>query len=253
MPGCSAVLITLNESARIAQAVESVLPWVDEVLVLDGGSQDDTTEVAEAAGARVLVHPFDGFIAQKQRATELARHELVFSLDADERVDEDLGRGIVAACRRSADSDCRGWLVRRRNYLDGRALRASGWYPDLRVRLFDRRFARWAGAEPHDRIEMAGSVAALPGHLHHDPERTSAQFRRATSAHARRRACSLAGEGRRVFPWTPWLHGLAHLLRKFVLSAAWLDGRRGLTVAWYGSRGVVNKYRLAARIQEENR
>jgi len=246
-------LITLNEGARIARAVESVLPWVDEVLVLDGGSQDDTREVAAAAGARVLVHPFDGFIPQKQRATELARHDLVFALDADERVDDELGRGILTACRLRAESDRRGWLVRRRNYLDGRPLRASGWYPDLRVRLFDRRFAHWAGSEPHDRIEGVGSPVPLPGHLHHDPDRTSAQFRLATLAHARRRARSLVREGRRVLPWTPWLRGLGHLLRKVVLSAAWLDGRRGLTVAWHGARGVVSKYRLAARMQEEQR
>jgi len=248
---CSAVLIALDEGDRIALAVRSALPWVDEVLVLDGGSRDDTRAAAEAAGARVLEYPFDGFVAQKQRATDLAQHDLVFALDADEQIDDELGRGIQAARVAAAESAVVGWQVRRRNYLDGQPLKASGWYPDLRVRLFDRRHGSWAGSEPHDRVEVRGNSDLLPGHLHHDPGRTSEQFRRGTAAHARRRATSLASGARRITWWTPWLRGFGHLLRKLLIGTAWRDGRRGWTVASVGALGVVAKYRLAARQRAE--
>ncbi len=247
MPRISAAVIALNESRRIAAAVASVAPWVDEVFVLDGGSVDDTCARAREAGARVEVCPFDGFVAQKQRATDRAAHDLIFSLDADERVDLELGSALrVAAAEGKA-----GWTLNRRNYLDGAPMRASGWYPDRRVRLFDRRRARWGGSDPHDRVLVDGPVGRLPGHLHHDPERTVEAYVRATQAHAERRARSLVEEGARPGPATPWLHGGAHLLRKLTLGAAWLDGRRGLQVSWIGAQGVVTKYRRAAELLEE--
>jgi len=251
MPRCSAVLIALNEQSRIEDAVSSVRPFVDEVLVLDGGSTDSTRVLAAAAGAKVLEHPFDGFISQKQRATGLAQYDLVFALDADERVDEELGHALQAACAAAGDAGLAAWQVRRRNFLDGRALRASGWYPDARLRLFDRRQARWSGAEPHDVVEASGAVGQLPGHLLHDPQRSTEEFRQGSLLHAQRRANSLARSSRALYPWTPWLHALGHYLRKVLLAHAWRDGRRGWTIAWVGALGVFAKYSLAAELRRE--
>lgn len=247
---CSAVLIALNEQARIVDAIRSALPFVDEVLVLDGGSEDATCALATAAGARVLEHPFDGFIPQKRRATELARYDLVLSLDADERVDEELGEALRAVLSEEEPAAV-AWRVRRKNFLDGRPLRASGWYPDSRLRLFDRRKACWTGKEPHDRLETSGPVAQLPGHLLHDPRRSTADFRHSSLLHAERRARSLAGSSRSLRPWTPWLRALGHYARKVLLMGAWLDGRRGWAVAWIGAMGVHRKYRLALALRRE--
>ena len=243
MAPISAVIIARDEEARIGASVASVLPWVDEVLVLDGGSRDRTCAVASRAGARVRTHPFDGFVTQKQRATDLAQHDLVFSLDADERVDPELGRAL----RRAANEPVEGRRVRRINYLDGRPLRASGWGRDRPLRLFDRRRSRWCGADPHDHVTLHGAPGPLlPGALHHDPDRTTAAYIRGTVAHARRAARSIGARGR-PGPWAPAAHGLAHLMRKLVLGLAFVDGRRGLTVAWVGAAGAARKYRLARR------
>ncbi len=247
MSGISAVIIAQDEESRIAAAVGSVRPWVDEVLVLDGGSEDQTVAVAAEAGARVERFLFDGFVRQKQRATDRARFDLQISIDADERVDEELGRALRELTR--ADLlDRAAWRLRRLNYLDGRPLRASGWYPDRRIRVFDRRRANWDGTDPHDFVRADGSVGDLPGHLHHDPTRTVAAYRAATIAHAERGAVSLAALGRRPAALTPALHGAAHLARKVVLSRAWRDGRRGWTVAWVGALGTAHKYRRAREL-----
>ncbi len=241
MPPISAVIIARDEEARIGPAVASVRPWVDEVLVLDGGSSDDTVGVASRGGARVESWPFDGFVTQKQRATDLALHDLIFSLDADERVDRALGEALRAAGSPSGG----GRRVRRLNYLDGAVLRASGWGRDTPLRLFDRRDARWGGADPHDRVIADGPEGPLlDGALHHDPDRTTAAYVRATVAHARRAARTIAARGR-PGPLAPAAHAAAHLARKLVWGAAMLDGRRGLTVAWVGTLGVARKYRLA--------
>jgi hypothetical protein len=183
-----------------------------------------------------------GFVRSKAAATAMAAHDLVFALDADERVDAALGAAIRLAVEQ--DRHHEAWWVRRLNYLDGSPLRASGWYPDRRIRLFDRRRARWVGRDPHDRVACDGRVGSLDGHLHHDPRRTTASYLAASDAHAHRAAAAMLAEGAAVGPLTPYLHGAAHLVRKAILGRCWLDGRRGWTVAWTGARGTARKYRL---------
>src|SRR6185436_1552235 len=85
----SATIITFNEERNIKAACES-LAWADEILVVDSNSTDATREIAEATGARVIVNPWPGFGAQKQFAVEQAQHDWIFSLDADERVSDEL-------------------------------------------------------------------------------------------------------------------------------------------------------------------
>jgi (heptosyl)LPS beta-1,4-glucosyltransferase len=247
MPRISVVIIALQEQERIEQAVCSARPWVDEVVVLDGGSVDGTCARATAAGARVLVHPFDGFVAQKQRAVDAATHDHVFVLDADERIGPDLGAAL-AALRRGWPERVAGFRVARWNYLDGAPLRGAGWWSDRPVRLFDRRRARLVGREPHDRVALLGPRGPLlPGALHHDVDRDTRAYVRATVAHARRASRALATRGR-PGALTPWLRGVGHFARKVVLGAAPLHGRRGMTVAWVGAKGVTRKYRLARRV-----
>ncbi len=247
MPPVSAVLIARNEAPRIGVAVRLLRGVVDEVLVLDGGSSDGTPDLARGAGARVLTHPFDGFVAQKQRAMDAARHHWVLSMDADEELDTVL-RGEVERFRALGEDEISGWegfALRRRNFLEGVPLRASGWYPDLRVRLVRRDRAKWVGAEPHDRLEIQGPVRHLRGHILHDRGRSRFRYLRGTLRHARRGADALRGRGNRPGPWAPVLHGAAHWLRKVLLGRAWRDGRRGFMVAWVGAIGCARKYQWA--------
>ncbi len=241
----SAVIVAANEAARVGAAVASVLPWVDEVLVVDGGSRDDTADVARAAGARVLSHPWEGYVAQKQWGADHAAHHWIVSLDADERVDETLGAALGGAAAAMNSVGESGARVRRVNFLDGRPIRATGWGRDLHVRLFDRRRARWGGVDPHDRV-VGARGPVLPGVLHHDPDRSTRAYVRGTVRHARTKAAGIAAGGRPA-PWAPALHGVAHWARKAVTAP--LDGRRGWTIAWVGAKGTARAYRLARRVQ----
>src|SRR5579863_1206614 len=142
MPLISATIIARNETGHIARAIRS-LSCADEVIVVDSGSTDDTGEVARKCGARVLSHPWPGFAAQKNFAASQAEHDWILSLDADEELDE-VARAAVLAWKVTAPASA-GYQFARRAFYLGRWILHSGWYPDYKIRLYDRRNGEWRG------------------------------------------------------------------------------------------------------------
>src|SRR5207237_4548558 len=130
MQKISAYILAYNEAEKIADAVSSVL-WADEIVVADSGSTDRTKEIAQELGARVVQIPFQGFGDLRNRALAQCQYDWIFSLDSDERCtaevrDEILS--IVSAATPAHDA----YLVPRRNYMMGRWIKGSGWYPNYR-------------------------------------------------------------------------------------------------------------------------
>src|SRR5215207_8987232 len=147
----SATIITLNEESNISAACESVA-WADEVLVVDSNSTDATREFAKASGARVLTNAWPGFGAQKQFAVDQAKHEWIFSLDADERVSDELKNSIESL--RNAKETADGYEIARRTYYQQRWIRGGGWYPDRQLRLFKKSKGRWKQRHIHESVAM---------------------------------------------------------------------------------------------------
>ncbi|MSQ03373.1 MAG: glycosyltransferase family 2 protein [Myxococcales bacterium] len=220
----SAVIIAKNEADRIEAAIRSVA-FADEVLVLDSGSEDDTVARAVALGARVLNTDWPGFVAQKNRGLREAAGEWVFSLDADERVDDALAAAIVAAVG-SAGAD--GFVVNRRTFWLGHRLAHGHAWPDRRIRLVRAGRGRWVGHEPHDLLDVDGAVRPLAGELLHDPYRSLAEhlqrIDRYTRLDARR------GSVVDVLARPAW-----HLIRALVLRRGLLDGWPGVAFAGLGA------------------
>ena len=166
----SACIIAKDEADRIAPCLESVA-FCDEVVVLDSGSADDTVSICRELGARVVETDWPGWVAQKNRAVQEARHDWILSLDADERVDDAL-RARIEAIRAARSGDepelpAAYEVTRLTRYL-GRWIRHGGWYPEWRIRLFDRRRAAWGGIDPHDRVETDKEVGRIrEGDLQH--------------------------------------------------------------------------------------
>src|SRR5512143_1708125 len=154
----SATIITLNEQKNIARAIES-LRCCDEVVVVDCGSNDRTIEAAVNLGARVVESPWRGFAGQKNFAAGEATHDWILSIDADEALSEALEGEIwqIKKCGPRFD----GYTMPRMAKYLGRWILHSGWYPDRKVRLYDRRKAHWVGGFVHESVQVDGQV----GHL----------------------------------------------------------------------------------------
>ncbi len=143
MPRVTVTIITLNEAAHIADAVDSAA-WADEVIVVDSGSVDDTLAIARAKGARTETRAWTGYVDQKNFAAGLASHDWIFSLDADERIPPALASEVRALL--STEPSSGGYRVPRVTYHLGRWVRTTDFYPDYQTRLI--RPAKGALARP---------------------------------------------------------------------------------------------------------
>jgi glycosyltransferase involved in cell wall biosynthesis len=164
----TATIITLNEATNISEAIKSV-EWADEILVVDSESTDQTRELAERCGARVIVNPWPGFSKQKQFAADAAGNDWILSLDADERVSQELKSSIDDLRRKDPNQLAGGYRVARRAFYMGRWIRGGGWYPDYQLRLFNRRSGHWGDRIIHESVTMTGDarVETLRGDLLH--------------------------------------------------------------------------------------
>ena len=149
----SGVIITFNEARNIEDCIVSLKPVVDEILVVDSFSSDETVQICNQLGARVVQNEFQGHIEQKNFAIENAENDVILSLDADERLSEDMSKSVLLVKNEWKNS---AYSFNRLNNYCGKWLRHS-WYPDRKLRLWDRRKGKWGGTNPHDKVVMTDS------------------------------------------------------------------------------------------------
>lgn len=239
MPPISATIITRNESKNIARAIRS-LSCADEILVVDAGSTDDTREIASRLGARVIAHAWPGFAAQKNFASDRAQHDWILSLDADEELDSD----AQAALRvwKTIEPACSGFQFARRARYLGRWILHSGWYPDTKLRLFDRRRGRWQGDYVHESVVVAGAVETLPGEILHYTCDSLLEHRERIDFYTGLAAREMVERGERPgflarLLTPPWI-----FLNTYFLRLGVLDGLPGFWIACMAAVYVRRKY-----------
>jgi glycosyltransferase involved in cell wall biosynthesis len=226
----SAVLITLDEEPRIAAAIESAR-FCDEILVVDAGSKDRTREVAEAAGARVIVsEPWPGFTEQRNRATAAARHDWILAIDADERVSPAL-RAEIEGLRASGFGPHAGYRMPRVSFYLGRWIRGTDWYPDPQLRLFDRRRGAWTGGLVHESFKTDGPVGRLRHEIEHRSYEDISDHLSAIDRYTTLWAKQAHEDGRRAGPVDGCLASTWAFLRNYVLRRGFLLGEAGLIVS----------------------
>ncbi len=226
----SGCVITFQEEDRIADCLQS-LKLCDELLVVDSGSTDRTLELAELHGARIVVNaPFPGMPEQRQFAVDRASHDWVLCLDADERLSPELQERITEL--RTVGLRGAAYETPRRNRYLGKLLRRGLSWPDRKVRLFNRGYARCGGHNPHDRIEVleGGEVTVLQEPIDHLSYRNFAHHLRVVDSFSTIAARTMWQQGRRASA-LDILRPPAVAFKSLVLKLGFLDGWRGLLIA----------------------
>ncbi len=147
----SAVIITLNEEANINRCLQSLQGVADEIVILDSLSTDRTREICKGFNVKFIEQPFLGYIEQKNKALEYASYNRVLSLDADEALSEELKQSILKV-KENWEAD--GYIFNRLTNYCGKWIRHTDWYPDKKLRLFDKTKGSWTGINPHDQFTL---------------------------------------------------------------------------------------------------
>lgn len=246
----SVAIVAHDEEANIGRTLASVA-WADEIVLVDSGSKDRTCQIAHEHGARVIVEPWRGYVAQKQYAIDLCAKDWVLLLDADEEVSHGLAEEIQAAI---ADPNAaNGYKLPRKNLFLGQWIKHGGFYPDPKLRLFRRGQGFVTGHDPHDRCELKPEI----------PQRTR-QFKNALVhytypnltlyiAHMNRYsslgAQKAVTEGRRGFSLLDIVARPAlTFVYNYFFRLGFLDGREGLLLHCYHAVYVSWKYAKAWEI-----
>jgi glycosyltransferase involved in cell wall biosynthesis len=238
----SVVIITFNEEANIGRCLAALLDVADEVLVVDSFSTDRTVEICRQHGARVVQHAFEGYVEQKNYATSQAQYDYVLQLDADEVLTGELREAI---CRAKASWHHAGYTLSRLTNYCGTWVRHGGWYPDRKLRLYDRRLGQWKGLLLHERFELAAgqTTGVLTGDLlhfsYHSVEQHVSQLNRFTSISADELA--LRGK-RRVTLFHLLLKPVWKFVHGYFFRLGFLDGFAGLCIATISAWGVFLKF-----------
>jgi len=242
----SATIITFDEAANIQAACESVA-WADEIIVVDSGSTDQTCELAEACGARVIEREWPGFAAQKQFAVDQAAHDWIFSLDADERVSSELQTEIKALKEESSERLAGGYLMPRRSSYQGRWIKGGGWYPDRQLRLFRKSDGNWDPRLVHESVKMKSGarIERLSGDILHYSVRDSAHHHRMIGErYAPLAAEQMLAEGRRTSAIKIATAAPSAFIRSFILKGGFRDGIAGLSIASFAAHHAFLKHML---------
>lgn len=241
----SVTVLAKNSAKTLGKVLDSLKPF-DEVLVYDTGSTDGTLELAKSyPNVRVVSGPFEGFGKTHNKASALAHHDWIFSVDSDEVVDEELLRTL-----KSLSLDPKSvYRVRRKNFYKGVWIWSCGWYPDAVVRLYNRKSTEFSQDDVHERVLAEGmEIAELQGHLLHTPFFGSEDFLRKMQHYSTLFAEQNAGKKEASFP-KALFRGAYTFFKTYFIKRGALQGSRGFEISFYNAATAYYKYlKLSERI-----
>lgn len=228
----SVVIITKNEEANIARSIRSVLPICNDIIVVDSGSTDKTTEIAKSLGATVIQNAWPGYSKQKNLGNQYAKHSYIFSIDADESFSPELRQELVNLFEgRQIKPLYRVNLI---NHYAGKPIKHGAWYPDWHYRLFDKRLLQWTETDDvHEGLSWTKETAKenLKEHLYHHTTQTDAFYLQKMEQYAQLFATKMSAKGKSASALKAFSSAIFRFFKEYFLQLGFLDGRAGFKIA----------------------
>ncbi|SEQ39950.1 glycosyltransferase family 2 protein [Basfia succiniciproducens] len=243
MPTISVAMIVKNEAQDLAKCLDTVKDWVDEIVILDSGSTDETREIALSYGAKFYTNTdWQGFGKQRQLAQQYVTCDYVLWLDADERVTPELRHSIQSAVEKNEDSTL--YQIPRLSEVFGRKIRHSGWYPDYVLRLYKTHVAQYGDELVHEKVHYPVNVKVekLTGDLEHYTYKDVHHYLIKSAGYGKAWAEQKAAAGKSTSLFNAVTHALGCFVKMYILRAGFLDGKQGLLLAILSANSTFNKY-----------
>lgn len=240
MPSISAVIIVKNEAKKLAACLES-LSWVNDIIVVDSGSTDNTIEIAKKFTAQVYINTdWQGFGVQRERAAQFSNSDWIFMIDADECVTPELAQSVLVAIQLEPAV----WFVNRLCWCFGRFIKHSGMHPDWVPRLYPRNKAHYDATRVHERLVNTQQLPEkkLQGQLLHYVYDNIRHQQQKAAHYAEEWALQRVAQGKKASLLSASLHALACFIRMYLFRRGFLDGKAGFLLAVLLSQATFAKY-----------
>ncbi|MBL1281264.1 MAG: glycosyltransferase family 2 protein [Fluviicola sp.] len=246
----SATIITLNEERNIERCISSLKGVADEIIVLDSFSKDNTEKICKGLEVTFTQRLWEGYASTKNHLNSLAQYDYILSIDADEALDEELKQAILKVKERT-DPEIYS-LNRMTNYC-GKWIKHSGWYPDVKIRLFPKEGSYWDGEFVHEELvyPMNLQVIQLEGHLSHYSYYDYKDHRARADKYSTLTAMKMYKAGKKASVLKPYFSALARFTSMFFIKLGFLDGWKGFKIAQISAQSNVFKYQELRRLNRE--
>lgn len=255
MDKISCVIITFNEEKYIENCIQSVLGIADEIVIVDSYSTDKTKNICERYNVRFIENSFEGFTTQKNFANNQANYDYVLSLDADEILSKELKLSIIEAKKNLTLVD--GYSFNRLNNYCGKWIRFSNWYPDSKIRLYNRKKSKWKGENNlHEKIvlENPESHKHLKGDLlHWAYESINEHYLKIQGyTNIASRNSYQRNPNKKIGFLKLVLNPFWKFLKNYIFKKGFLDGQEGFFICCFASFGTFLKYVKIIELQKKN-
>ncbi len=243
----SAVIITFNEERNIERCILALHGIADEIIVLDSNSTDRTVEICKLLNVRVEQKEWMGYSASKNFLNSLVSHDYIFSVDADEVVDKELAHSILTEKEKGFDAV---YSVNRMTNYMGTWIKHSGWYPDVKIRIFPKEGSAWDGEFVHEELCYPNDlqVKALKGHLEHYSYYSYVDHRARADKYSALTAKKQHAQGKTASVLKPYLSAVGRFIGMYFLKLGFLDGKMGFKIASISAQSNIFKYKELRRL-----
>jgi (heptosyl)LPS beta-1,4-glucosyltransferase len=247
----TAAIITYNEEKNIARCLESLQGIADEIMVMDSFSADSTQEICRSFGVTFYQQKWRGYAQQKNDLNALASHDMILSLDADEVLSPELQSSILKI---KARGEREAYSVNRLTNYCGKWIYHSGWYPDIKVRLFPKT-CLWKGNWVHEELVCPEDLipTLLDGHLDHYSYTSHEQHRERADRYSSLTAQKYVESGKKPYPMQPIISAVGRFVTMYFLKRGLLDGISGYHIARISAQSNFFKYREVKRLYDERK
>lgn len=249
----SGVIITFNEERKIEECLQSLSNVVDEIVVVDSFSTDNTKAICEKFNVRFIEQKFLGYIEQKNFAIAQAKHDYIVSLDGDEALSDKLQQSILDV---KSNWKYDGYYSNRLNCFCGQWIKYTTWYPDKKLRVFDRRKAKWSGINPHDRIALTdknNKTGFLKGDILHWNYDTYSEYNKKVELFTSISAEAYYKLGKKAPLYKILFNPTWAFFQSYFLKLGFLDGFNGFFISVQTANTRFLKYSKLRNLYKQNR
>ncbi|MDO4449465.1 MAG: glycosyltransferase family 2 protein [Moraxella sp.] len=248
----SLVMICKNESKHLKACLDTVHDIVDEIIILDSGSTDNTQEIAEQYGAKWYVNTdWQGFGKQRQLAQSYATSDYVLVLDADERLEQPLRQAIVDVLKEPLQTD-KVFNIARVNTFCGVEVQPRKWYTDKLARLYSNQDFRYSDLQVHESLDQKGKPShTLDGYLPHITNDDLHHFLLKNIRYSHDWASEKHQKGKKISLFGMLLRSWFSFIREYVIRADFMGGAYGYILAFASLGYTMDKYIMLWQMNQE--